>query len=530
MGTARSFAEAAVRLADEVDPGLLEDLAEAVSDDPAREHAMVAAVVRPDDAEFCRAVLRARCSEGRGVLESAAYLRGVAAAYRHRTRTESVEAVWSGPHLHEVPLRSTAAVLVDVVRRARGTLWLTTYSAGAYPPLREALVDGRTRGVRVRVLVETLQGAGSALNGDQPGKAFLGIPGPELWQWPVDRRPDRSTRMHAKIVLADAREMLVSSANLTAAGADRNLEAGILVRGGPPRAAPPSTWTASRQARTSGRCSWAPGERAHDRLGRHGARLAGVGRAAVSNRRRRFGDFPQPVGGSAASPLYRLADVERRLRDHGRTAEISPLDRVWQRMRSGVDDHRLGEVVGDHPGGGLSARRRARRGPRADGAGSGLWHRRSARGAIEGGASEVWGIDVDEAAARISAGRVLAERAHGRVARGLAARRPVARPPVRGGAVRAAVRGPGLGLRGARGGPALGARVAAARGAGVGVAAALPRPRRAAGGRRTGAAVVGRGAARRASDPLDAGPQRCAAHGRHPARRRRPRAGPVALA
>lgn len=77
------------------------------------------------------------------------------------------------------------------------------------------------------------------------------------------------------------------------------------------------------------------------------ARLAGVGRAAVSNWRRRFTDFPEPVGGSASSPLYRLTDVEQWLADHGRSAEITPLDRLWQQLRSTSDDHRLGEVVGD---------------------------------------------------------------------------------------------------------------------------------------------------------------------------------------
>ncbi len=76
------------------------------------------------------------------------------------------------------------------------------------------------------------------------------------------------------------------------------------------------------------------------------ARLAGVGRAAVSNWRRRFADFPTPVGGTAASPLYRLADVEGWLRTHGRAAEITPLERVWQDLRSHVDDLDLAEAVG----------------------------------------------------------------------------------------------------------------------------------------------------------------------------------------
>ena len=76
------------------------------------------------------------------------------------------------------------------------------------------------------------------------------------------------------------------------------------------------------------------------------ARLAGVGRAAVSNWRRRFADFPAPVGGTAASPLYRLADIEGWLRTHGRAAEITPLERVWQDLRSHVDDLGLTAAVG----------------------------------------------------------------------------------------------------------------------------------------------------------------------------------------
>jgi phosphatidylserine/phosphatidylglycerophosphate/cardiolipin synthase-like enzyme len=37
--------------------------------------------------------------------------------------------------------------------------------------------------------------------------------------------------MHAKLAIADRRELLVSSANLTASGAVNSIEAGLLVRG-----------------------------------------------------------------------------------------------------------------------------------------------------------------------------------------------------------------------------------------------------------------------------------------------------------
>ncbi|MYS36050.1 type I restriction-modification system DNA methylase subunit [Streptomyces sp. KhCrAH-43] len=62
------------------------------------------------------------------------------------------------------------------------------------------------------------------------------------------------------------------------------------------------------------------------------ARLAGVGRAAVSNWRRRHADFPQPVGGTETSPSFALPEVERWLRDQGKLAEVPLRERVWQQL------------------------------------------------------------------------------------------------------------------------------------------------------------------------------------------------------
>lgn len=76
------------------------------------------------------------------------------------------------------------------------------------------------------------------------------------------------------------------------------------------------------------------------------ARLAGVGRAAVSNWRRRFPDFPQPVGGSSASPLFALTEVERWLSRHDRPFQLTPVDRVWQSLRGAAADLELGDRIG----------------------------------------------------------------------------------------------------------------------------------------------------------------------------------------
>ncbi|WP_165987800.1 N-6 DNA methylase [Streptomyces sp. YIM 98790] len=60
------------------------------------------------------------------------------------------------------------------------------------------------------------------------------------------------------------------------------------------------------------------------------ARLAGVGRAAVSNWRRRHGDFPRPVGGTQTSPTFALPEIEEWLRRNGKLAEVPLRERLWQ--------------------------------------------------------------------------------------------------------------------------------------------------------------------------------------------------------
>jgi SAM-dependent methyltransferase/predicted DNA-binding transcriptional regulator AlpA len=53
------------------------------------------------------------------------------------------------------------------------------------------------------------------------------------------------------------------------------------------------------------------------------ARLAGVGRAAVSNWRRRYPEFPQPVGGSPTSPTFDRAEVEAWLKATGKADQLA---------------------------------------------------------------------------------------------------------------------------------------------------------------------------------------------------------------
>ncbi|KAA2267033.1 N-6 DNA methylase [Solihabitans fulvus] len=95
------------------------------------------------------------------------------------------------------------------------------------------------------------------------------------------------------------------------------------------------------------------------------ARLGDVGRAAVSNWRRRHEDFPEPVGGTASSPLFSLREVESWLRRNGKAFEVSLADRAWQQLRASGEDLRLGELVAG--AGALLARLAGREPPGHDG-------------------------------------------------------------------------------------------------------------------------------------------------------------------
>ncbi|MEO3821108.1 N-6 DNA methylase [Plantactinospora sp. B24E8] len=76
------------------------------------------------------------------------------------------------------------------------------------------------------------------------------------------------------------------------------------------------------------------------------ARLANVGRAAVSNWRRRYADFPTPVGGSPASPLFDARAVEDWLRRHGRLRQASTEELAWRHIESHQPAAQISDLLG----------------------------------------------------------------------------------------------------------------------------------------------------------------------------------------
>ena len=191
------------------------------------------------DSDLVAAIVAAQRDERVPGDIAATYLRGVAAGYASAVATSRVEVVWSGPASPRVPVRATAQVIAALIAEARREILLVTYSARPYQPVIAGLKAAIGRGVAVSIVVETLQGAGSALSGSEPAAAFAGIEGVALWHWPPHTRPTPGSKMHAKIAVADRRVLFASSVNLTQSAVEYSIEAGVLVHGGiaPRRAA-----------------------------------------------------------------------------------------------------------------------------------------------------------------------------------------------------------------------------------------------------------------------------------------------------
>ncbi|MDQ1029701.1 hypothetical protein QF035_007283 [Streptomyces umbrinus] len=75
------------------------------------------------------------------------------------------------------------------------------------------------------------------------------------------------------------------------------------------------------------------------------ARLAGVTRAAVSNWRRRYDDFPTPAGGGANSPLFDLTEVQAWLDRQRKGQDVSVDVQLWQELRGVYGDDMIGGLA-----------------------------------------------------------------------------------------------------------------------------------------------------------------------------------------
>ncbi|MDA2988340.1 MAG: DISARM system phospholipase D-like protein DrmC [Actinomycetota bacterium] len=159
-------------------------------------------------------------------------LRSATAVASTLRASQSIDIAWTGPSSAHVPVRMTAQVLVELIAEARTQLFVVSYAAYKVAAVSNALRDAAQRGVDVRLILETEEDSGGRLSVDA-ADAFAELHQTvTFWVWPGKQRPQQGASMHAKAVVVDGRVALVTSANLTGAALQNNMELGLVIRGG----------------------------------------------------------------------------------------------------------------------------------------------------------------------------------------------------------------------------------------------------------------------------------------------------------
>lgn len=169
----------------------------------------------------------------------AAWLRSLGKA---EARSPRADLVWSGPEVSGVHARSTRRVYEEVIGAAEHSLWISTYAFFDGPKAFEALARrmDAVPTLKAILLLNLQRKHGDTNSADRLVRRFAD----RFWtiEWPGQSRPrvyfdPRALELdgpggvlHAKAVVADDEAVFVTSANLTEAALDRNIELGLLAR------------------------------------------------------------------------------------------------------------------------------------------------------------------------------------------------------------------------------------------------------------------------------------------------------------
>lgn len=225
--------------------GALEALAASLRDGVLSEAITQPAVeqVAGTDAAAVTALLRDLAAEGIARRHLALVVDGIAAAVSTAPKPTSLfDLVLSGPDLPGVPTGDTAAVMHTIVRSANREILLVGYAIHdgkrLFEPLARRMAE--VPGLAVTFCLDIQR----AWNDPTPAAELVARFAREFRtrHWPWERLPalyydprslevgDSRASLHAKCVVADREQALVTSANFTDAAQRRNIEVGVVLR------------------------------------------------------------------------------------------------------------------------------------------------------------------------------------------------------------------------------------------------------------------------------------------------------------
>jgi phosphatidylserine/phosphatidylglycerophosphate/cardiolipin synthase-like enzyme len=161
---------------------------------------------------------------------------------RVAARAPKPDLVWSGPEVPGLHARDTRRVYEELLGSAERSVWASTYVFFDGPRAFEVLARrmDATPALRVTLLLNIQRKRGDTTAAEQLVRRFAD----RFWKtdWPGSSRPGvfydpraldlegSGGVLHAKAVVADDEAVFVTSANLTEAALERNIELGLLVR------------------------------------------------------------------------------------------------------------------------------------------------------------------------------------------------------------------------------------------------------------------------------------------------------------
>ena len=153
-------------------------------------------------------------------------------AYLEASSESHTELIWTGPSTELIPTRKTEQALIQVINAARARLFLTSFIAYDVAPIITALTKAADRGVALSMLLESSDKYGGGVSVDGIARMRKAFPSAHVYFWKDKGEEFSGGKVHAKVAVSDEELCFISSANLTGYAMDKNMEVGVLIRGG----------------------------------------------------------------------------------------------------------------------------------------------------------------------------------------------------------------------------------------------------------------------------------------------------------
>ena len=153
-----------------------------------------------------------------------------------------IDLVLSGPSVTSCPTRTTKAVFSELVSGAKAEVIIVCYALyngmTLLKPLAECMDSNRD--LKARLILNISRNRNDTTDSSQLIAQFRNEfskrtwPGdrlPELWYFPQALEMDWKARasLHSKVIVVDRKRLFISSANLTDAAHEKNIETGVIL-------------------------------------------------------------------------------------------------------------------------------------------------------------------------------------------------------------------------------------------------------------------------------------------------------------